>query len=640
MEKSNLFTKKTLKIIFFLFLITNSVLAQQITLDSLTRLLQSKENDSVKISTLNILSWQLVFTNPDSTLILAQLSEKLSNKTDNQLGLLDCYNNFGAVYFMSSDYPKALKYFQLGLKISKVIDNNKGKCNFLNNIGLIHWKQSSLEIALKYYNESRLIAVELDDKKWLINSLLNIGNIYGELNNLDSALVNFSQSVDLIKNTGVTYSLATAYIDIGVIYEKKKDYKSSLDYYFKSLKVARDLDLSSALVTSLTNISGIYMLLADDEADFNKKNKYLNKALDYAKQSLDISLETGNLTSKKLSYSVLANAYKRLNEPEKAYDYLELVMDIQDSIFNDTKMKEIESLEARYKFEKKEEQIKFLEQENQLNKLNIRNKENLLFLAIVIIVIILILIVVIYFYFKNRQIIIKKEIEHKKEMDFIVREKETEKKIHSAVILTENRERKRIAEDLHDTIGPTLSAIKLYVNTIIDYDSADEENKKLIEYTNGLIDESISNARAIAHNLMPSSLQLNGLVNTLKSFCYKITATGNIKIIFDFIGKDDNFDELLEVLIYRVITELINNTIKHAEAKEVNIIITSKSSQLTIKYQDDGKGFDNSEISGTKMGMGLSNIRNRILSVSGKYEIDTSIGNGFAISIEIPLLDN
>ena len=211
----------------------------------------------------------------------------------------------------------------------------------------------------------------------------------------------------------------------------------------------------------------------------------------------------------------------------------------------------------------------------------------------------------------------------------------TEKMFLKAIIQTEEKERKRFAKDLHDGLGPLLSTVKMSISTLKGMQQ-DDVSKEIVNNTELVINESIKSIKEISNNLSPHILDNFGLIRALRSFINKINATCAIKVnLVSNIG-DDRFDSDTEVVLYRVLCELINNTIKHSRAKKIEISLFMDDKILNIVYQDDGKGFDKSELDhfGDR-GMGLSNMMSRINSLKGEMWIDSEPGGGMMTTIKV-----
>jgi len=214
---------------------------------------------------------------------------------------------------------------------------------------------------------------------------------------------------------------------------------------------------------------------------------------------------------------------------------------------------------------------------------------------------------------------------------------QSEKRVLNAIILTEENERKRLAKDLHDGLGPLLSSVKMSVSALSTEKNLKTQNSIL---TNAIqaVNESINSLKEISNNLSPHILDNFGLVSAIRSFATKIEQTGKIKIEFRTNLKEQRFNSNIEVILYRAICELINNTIKHAKARKILISLDLENDQLNVLYQDDGKGFNfEAAMLQHKGGMGLHNIRSRTSSINGDFNIESQPGEGIIGTIRVKI---
>ncbi|WP_461630616.1 sensor histidine kinase [Labilibaculum euxinus] len=215
--------------------------------------------------------------------------------------------------------------------------------------------------------------------------------------------------------------------------------------------------------------------------------------------------------------------------------------------------------------------------------------------------------------------------------DISVRQ-ETERKVLNAVIETEENERKRFATDLHDSIGPLLSSINLYLSALAKSKLSDR-NEKIITASREIVNETLVNIKEISNNLSPHVLNDFGLVNAIHSFINQINLSKSINITLDSKNLEGRLNQQVEVVIYRVVTELINNTIKHAGASNIQITLSKENNSLNLIYIDDGKGFNPQEISIETSGMGLYNILSRIRSLNGTHNIQSTPETGGMMAV-------
>jgi signal transduction histidine kinase len=212
--------------------------------------------------------------------------------------------------------------------------------------------------------------------------------------------------------------------------------------------------------------------------------------------------------------------------------------------------------------------------------------------------------------------------------------RKNEAKIFSAIIRTEENQKQQFSKELHDGLGPLLSAVKMAISAIIK-NQHQENSSKILTNAEHLVDESISTVKEISNNLSPHVLNNFGLHKALKSFINKLQINTGPNISLNSNIGDARFSYTIETVVYRIIGELITNTFKHANAKNIYLDVIQDSGTLNIKYLDDGVGFEFTDDMGTQKGLGLTNIYSRIKSVQGSFQIYTKEGEGFNINIVI-----
>jgi signal transduction histidine kinase len=171
---------------------------------------------------------------------------------------------------------------------------------------------------------------------------------------------------------------------------------------------------------------------------------------------------------------------------------------------------------------------------------------------------------------------------------------------------------------------------------LADDHASKDEKRNYIKQINEIIDEAVSSTREISNNLMPRVIHEYGVVKAIQAFCNKINLTNRIKIEFSSSGVDQSMDKNIQLILFRVISELINNTIKHAKANLITINIEAKDQRIRVEFKDNGIGFDTEKImSDKRVGIGLKSIISRIKSINGNCQFSSEEGSGFRIIIEI-----
>jgi two-component system, NarL family, sensor kinase len=202
----------------------------------------------------------------------------------------------------------------------------------------------------------------------------------------------------------------------------------------------------------------------------------------------------------------------------------------------------------------------------------------------------------------------------------------------AAEITTLENERRRIAGDLHDELGPILSAVRLQVNHL---EPTDETEKIVLDKSSQQIDEVIKRFREISYNLLPNTLVRKGLIRAVEEYIDKMQTENGVQI--SFTGNMERPEANKEVNIYRIIQEIVHNTIKHARATKLAIAVSDKTGKILLTTKDDGIGFNYQEMESKGGGLGLLNLQSRVEVLNGSLYVNTLPGKGTEFSIEIPL---
>jgi signal transduction histidine kinase len=211
----------------------------------------------------------------------------------------------------------------------------------------------------------------------------------------------------------------------------------------------------------------------------------------------------------------------------------------------------------------------------------------------------------------------------------------TERRVLNAIINTEENERRRFAKDLHDGLGPLLSTVKMSISSLTDK-IKDPSGADILNNTNHLVIEALNTLKDVSNNLSPHVLSNFGLASAISTFATKINQTGVVEIEFKSNMENQRLENDKEVVIYRAVCELINNSIRHSGASRIEIELHKHEKFVTLQYYDNGRGFDTSSLGKEdNMGMGLSNIETRVKSVEGVFILESSAGKGTTALIKV-----
>jgi signal transduction histidine kinase len=211
----------------------------------------------------------------------------------------------------------------------------------------------------------------------------------------------------------------------------------------------------------------------------------------------------------------------------------------------------------------------------------------------------------------------------------------TEKRVLNAIINTEENEKKRFAKDLHDGLGPLLSTVKMSLSALSGK-IKDQSGNEILQNTNHLVNEAISTIKEVSNNLSPHVLSNFGLSSAISAFSAKINQTKAIEIYFKSNMEGERLENDKEVVIYRAVCELINNSILHSGASHIDIELHKHEKFVTLHFSDNGRGFDTSKLEKEdNKGMGISNIETRVKSIDGVFILESTPGKGTSSLIKI-----
>jgi len=223
---------------------------------------------------------------------------------------------------------------------------------------------------------------------------------------------------------------------------------------------------------------------------------------------------------------------------------------------------------------------------------------------------------------RQQQLIQEAQLQHQKELLY-------------NTIGSQEEERSRIGRDLHDDVGGALAGLRLGIERMTRHGNDPVLLKESSQACNAMIDTIIGNVRNISHSLSPPGLELFGLADTIEELCGNLSRSSDLRITFENRAADlpERFGSTVILSLYRVIQELISNTLKHAGAAYIWIQMRKEDTTLIIEYTDDGKGFDMTNVS--KKGMGLQNIESRLEMIHAVYTITSQVNGGFKIKISV-----
>ncbi len=517
-------------------------------------------------------------------------------------GIGQVYQRIDSVEQAFSSYLKAVKLYKANIDYEGVSKAN-------SRLGILMDLRKDSRQALTYFNEGVRYANLAGDTSLMITATGNLGICYQNLGQLQLAKTHLTRNLKLKELKGSSSaSRSRSYHNLGLLYQNLNLYDSSIYYTEKAIEIRRTMNNPSLLSDSYNNLGFSY-----------QESDKLQEALHYYKKSEELIDPSKSKFSARKLYSNLSITHAEKGEYKSAYEYLYRYDTLNETIFNETKSKQIAELQTKYETEKKDKEIKLSQAKIELTtsqneKLMLTLFTSLGFTLIIILV------------YNQRQKAVKKLQErekelHEQEVDELIKEQEL-KSINS-MLEGEEKERKRVAEDLHDRVGSMLSAVKL---------QADPANREMVK----LLDETAEEVRRISHNLETKVLNRFGLVAALEDLAEKINSSEKVHLEVHHLDLDERLDNDVEINVYRIVQELVGNALKHSRATEITAQVNRIDPHLIISVEDNGIGFDTIRAKASG-GMGLKNVTSRAEQLNGEMNIDSGKGQGTAITIELPL---
>ena len=628
--------------------------------DSLLNVLKTSKEDTNKANVLIQLCRNNLDLNNKAVAKYAAELMTLSKKTNFTRGKADAYNFFGIIEDINANYSKALDLYDTALVLAKSAKLERKSASIDNNIGLIYWKIGDQQKALGYYYDALRVFEKLEEKKLAANVLSNIGLIHSSLRDNEKALDFHRKALDLRQSEGDEYGMASTYnnmaksytlvdkedssryvtrlamaiqeksgdrygmgistANLGMSYSSNKMYDSAIYYLQKSIELRKQENDKLGLIYS-------YSALAEDL----QETKHLKEALKYAEMGLAIAKEINSKERISTTSKVLAKIYRDMGNYEMAFKYIVVYSNYLSDIFDTVKTAQAEELAVKYEVEKKDLLIqkdqaelknKQAQIENQDLKLSQRNMQ----LSLLGILLVATGLTSYQFYNRNR---LKHEARLQQE---IINQQDIASK---AIIEAEERERKRIAGDLHDGLGQLCSAIKMNLSNLeSQVGFSDKDAAISYEKTLAMTDQACRDVRSISHQMMPNVLLKAGLATAVRDFLDKIDSRV-LQVHLDVFGLQQRLGNNIETVLYRVIQEVVNNVIKHSGANSLYIQLSKDDDGISATIEDNGTGFDINEME-TFSGIGLKNISSRISFLRGTVEFDSAPGRGTVVSIWVP----
>lgn len=579
----------------------------QSTVDSLRSVIDSKRsyNDQINASLKLLETFQL--KNFDTTLMEGDKALQLARKNTDSVSVAEIKRHIGMASYFKGKYDVAAKNFYESIAILEKANEKKKLAPVYNELAKLYRKTRDLDRALQNYNKADAIYRQLNDTAGISMILNESGVVFEYREDYTEAINRYTSSMKLAEAAGDSLSVSYSLSNIAGVYVIQKKYDQAEKNLLRALHIRQILKDSFAIALTYSDL-GVAM---NGKGDYNKAIEYLSLSNQMAEHLKYPELQSNN-------YSELSAVAQKQGDFQKAFQYFMKRSALRDSLYALEKTRQIEELNTKYETAQREQQI-----QNQQNKIRLQN-----FLFIGIAGLVLLAGLLIYSQYKRYRL--RKETQLQAE---IMRQQEIAVK---AVMEAEENERERIAKDLHDGVGQMMSAAKMNLSAFeseIQFSNA--EHKESFEKIISLVDESCKEVRTVSHIMMPNALLKSSLGAAIREFVDKLN-NKTLKVHVYTEGLDERLDSNVETVLYRVIQECVNNTIKHAGATTLDISLIKDKDGISGTIEDNGKGFDTTDKEKFE-GIGLKNITTRIEYLKGTVDFDSAPGRGTVVALHVPL---
>ncbi|NLR82504.1 sensor histidine kinase [Chitinophaga eiseniae] len=625
--------------------------------DTTLSVIQRMPDDTAKVNRLIAYGTTLLDKQDTTALRLFEQGLKISQRLHYEEGEILAYRRFGYVKTNLGAFNEAIDANKIALAYYK---KKKSLINIIaayNNIAQAFRQMEKVDSTIAYYLlgiqavENAMLENNEEAKQAKVLSIYavlntNIASLYCNMQDLPKAIEYGEKGIRVAREVKDTPRLIVALVTTGHIYEVKKEYPEGMKYARTALSLATSVNepMVTSKVFHLLSVCYTGLNLPDSAILAGRKVLYYAKGVDpqgYMSAFLDIAdayhskkeyqqeeaiLQEGVKELKVINnlafygryiYEKLANAKYAQGDYKTAFDYLGKANVYKDSLLSKENRDIVAKLETQYKTVQKEKEL--AQKDFQLEK-----NRNYMYFAIAALIVTLLIVALLVIQRRAKRKL------HESNLEAIQQQKELQ--LLQALMQGEERERSRIAKDLHDGVAGMLAATKMHFSSISD----DDELVNAEGYQQGmkLLNEATKEIRKTSHNLMPEVLLQHGLDEALRRYCHSVNNRKSLQIIYDSWGDINRYTDGFELSVYRIVQELVNNIIKHSQATQAMVQVSEQDHLLSVSIEDNGVGFREDEATD---GMGLRSLRARVSALNGKIDIQTSEQNGVCAYLEFEI---
>jgi len=515
--------------------------------------------------------------------------------------IIEVYATMGTCHYYQSNYREAIDIHLKSLKLCENDSIENVKAGILNNLAVVYISMNDFAKTEANLKQAIELLEKYPNEYESGRAIGNMAIVYAMQEKYDQAETWFLKNKDFHLNRGDSISAGKAYNNLGVLYERTDQLEKALNFYQEALIIAQQSNDKASEALGYQNV-----------AIALSKLKRFDKAINNYKIGLKMTRELGNRDKLRDGLLGISEMYESMGDTKNAFNYYKQYFLLNDSLVNEQHLNAVSELEIKYETEKKEKEILSLSEQKLLDEASLARQNIWIKRLSLGLIAAIFIFAAVFFIFRQHSEVQKKDA------------------LIEAITETQIVERKRIAQDLHDSIGGSLAMLINKLQIISDKLGSHTEIQESIQS----LSKTSEQVRQISHNMMPGELVKFGLVPAIQTILEQLEAT-QIKSQLFTHAMDKRIDASKEIHLYRIFQEIVQNVLKHAQAKNLMVYLNRHKKQLNLMVEDDGKGM-NIETR-ERNGLGLSNMQARVEYLKGTLNIDSHQNRGTTINIDIPV---
>ena len=550
-------------------------------------------------------------------------SEALSQSTTDTVLMVQCYNARAMLRNYQSDYSTAVTYLMQSaalLEAAKAPEVRVLIAQTYMNLGNNLIAENQWEKGIGYSKKALTYSNYPDEKRFRVLMHLDIADTYVKLNKQLEAAKYLDSAVQLNRSLNNTAVGALVANTEGAYYEYLHDLSRALEAYQQAYRLCDSTGNDYLKAGIAGNMATIFFTQGNYTA-----------AAQFAGSANTLALASKQYKVAASANDVLQKVAAQQGDYKKALEYASLFKRYADSATNSETQRVTLSLESKYQNQKKESEIASLKTITAEKELSIVKRNRMLIISSLSAAILVLVLGLLYRNSKQKQTIAEKEQRLQQEqIKFLERQQQLVSL--QSMLNGQETERTRIAKDLHDGLGGLFSTVKMNFS-VLQHENTGLKSDPLFQKSYELVDTASAELRRIAHNMMPEVLMKLGLIQAVQDMCVAVSSSKLLKVSLQAYGMNQRFNAATEIMLYRIIQELINNIIKHAQATQAIIQFNKDGNRLTVTVEDNGRGFNTKEVDAAKH-TGMETVKSRVTYLNGNINIDSQNGIGTTVLME------